>query len=72
MHALDSENSQGGRKDGRGNEPVRSSPCDVRSTGSRVLKSKKMEKWRVKTKLYNTYKISLLRMNGKTFFVALW
>ena len=66
MHAIDSEDSQGGRKNGRGNEPVRSSPCDVRSTESSVLKSKKMEKWRV------TYKISLLRMNSKAFFVALW
>ena len=43
---------QGGRKDGRRNEPVGSCAMfDARSTGPEALESKEMEKWLVRTKL---------------------
>ena len=67
------ESEQGGRKDRQRNEPVGScATCDARSTGPSALEGKKIKKWRVKTKLSNTYKSSLLQMNGKTFFVSVW
>ena len=61
---------QGGRKDRRGNEPSGScATCDARSTG--VESGQEQNKtWRVKTKLSNRYKSTLLRMNGKPFFIA--
>ena len=59
---------QGARKDGRGNEPVGS--CAMRGVlGRERLRGRTVEKWRVKTKFCSTYKVQL-RMNGKTFFVA--
>ena len=64
LYLLPSNFHRGGRKDGRGNEPVGScATCDARSTGPTAHE-------RVEAKLYNTYKGSLLRMNGETFFVA--
>ena len=65
--------TQGGKKDRRGNKLVGSyAMYDARCTGPRELLGKKIEKWRIKAKLCNTYKSSLVRMNSKTLFVAVW
>ena len=39
--------------------------------GRERSRGRTVEKWRVKTKFFSTYKVQL-RMNGKTFFVAVW
>ena len=64
---------QGGRKEGRGNEPASScAMCDAQSTGSRALEGKNRRKMAGQNKILQHIQSSLLRMNGKTFFFAVW
>ena len=59
--------AKGGRKEGRSRKQAR---CVMRGVlGRERSRARNLKKWRVKTKLRNTYKSSLLRMNGKTVWL---